>query len=60
MASFYLSYFIHVLLSNVLFFLAIKFADSNMKTLVMVKVFFDMAILLTLPLLMFMTSGICG
>lgn len=57
--SFYLVYLLHVLLANILFFFGIRFAEGNIKTIVIVKMIFDMAILMTLPLMMFMVGGIC-
>ena len=58
--SFYLAFFLQALLSNILFFLSMKYSEGDFKPVIKLKVIFDIIILLTLPLLMVMTQGLCG
>lgn len=60
MASFYLTYFLMVASSNLLFLIAVKKSDGDMKALVIAKIGFELLIFFTLPLLMIITKGICN
>lgn len=57
--SVFVSYFIWVFLSNVLFFITIKYSENSMKMIVMIRTIFDAVMFFTLPLLLLMTSGVC-
>jgi len=59
MASFYLSFFIMVVLSNILFFIAVKNSEGDLKSLVAVKIAFEFAVFMSLPLMMIITQGVC-
>lgn len=55
----YIVYFIWVVLSNMLFLVALGYAEEDRKMLVAVKFAFDMILFFTLPLLMMIVQGVC-
>lgn len=57
--SVFIAYFVWMSLTNLLFFVALTYAEGDMKTMVVVRVLFDFIMFLTLPLLLLMTSGVC-
>ena len=59
-ASVYLSVFIWALLSKVLFFIALNESKGEIETMLQIAIVFDVVMLLTLPLLLMMTKGVCG
>lgn len=58
-SSFYLTYFIAIVFSNALFFLALKYTNGEVGSLLFTKVIFELIVLFSLPLLMLMTRGMC-
>ena len=60
MPSVYLSVFIWALLSKVLFFIALNNSKGEIETMLQLAVLFDVVVLMTLPLLLMMTRGMCG
>jgi len=57
--SFYLMFFIMMLMKDLLIFVAIKYSTGDIKQMTMLMVMFDMIILFTLPLMMLITKGAC-
>ena len=58
--SVYVSIFIWIILSKLLFFLALHNSRGEMETLLQIAALFDIAMFLTLPLLLMMTRGMCS
>lgn len=59
MQSVYLSIFIWVLLSKILFFVALNNSKGEIETMIQIAAIFDIVMLLSLPLMLFMTKGVC-
>jgi len=57
--SFYLSYFIMIVLSNILFFISVKHSEGDLKSLVIVKIAFEFIVFMSIPLMMIITQGVC-
>ena len=57
--SVYLSVFIWALMSKILFFIALRNSKGEIETMIQIAVLFDIIMLLTLPLLLMMTKGMC-
>jgi len=58
-ASFYLSFFIIVLLKSCLLFVALKYSDGNFKELLKLMIIIDMILFFTIPLLMMLSKNVC-
>lgn len=58
-SSFYMTFFIHIVFSSALFFLSLKYSRGEIGSMLFVKIIFDIIVLLSLPLLMLMTRGMC-
>lgn len=58
-ASVYLSIFIWVLLSKILFFIALNNSKGEIETMLQLAILFDVVMLFTLPLLLMMTKNMC-
>lgn len=57
--SFYLVFLLTIIIKNTLMFYAIQKGGGRYEQLVMLMVIFDVIVLLTLPLAMAMTRGVC-
>lgn len=57
--SFYLVFFMLVLIKNILTFYAINKGGNRYEHLILMMIIFDVVVLLTLPLAMMMTNGVC-
>lgn len=57
--SFYLVFFIYVLMKNSLMFVALKYSDGKLEDMFKLMILFDLVIFFTLPLLMLMGRGVC-
>jgi hypothetical protein len=58
--SVYTSIFIWILLSKILFFVALDNSRGELVTMLQIAVIFDIVMLLSLPLLLMMTRGMCS
>ena len=59
LGSVYLSIFIWALFSKLLFFVSVYESKGNMEFMLKTMIVFDVIMLLTLPLLLMMTKGVC-
>jgi len=57
--SFYLSFLIVLAMMSILLFYSIRLSQNNYEHIIILTIIFDVIILMTLPLLMLMTYGIC-
>jgi len=59
LSSIYISMIIWVLLSNLLFFVALKRSEGEIKHLIFLKLIFDAIMFITFILLLLMFKGVC-
>ena len=57
--SVYLSIFLWVLISKILFFVALSNSKGEIETMLTIAVLFDIVALFTLPLMLKMFAGVC-
>lgn len=58
--SVYVSIFIWIVLSKMLFFIALDNSKGEIETMLQLAAIFDIVMLLSLPLLLMMTKGMCS
>jgi len=57
--SMYLSFFIYLLMKNLLFYLALRYSNGEVKGILFITTIVDGIMLFMFPLLLLMTGGIC-
>jgi len=58
-ASFYLSFLIVLALLSISLFISIRMSQNNYEHIIILTIIFDVIIILSLPLIMKMTYGVC-
>jgi len=59
LGDFYLTFFIWVIIRESLFFLGFRYSTNNYERLLLLLLIIDVVMLLSLPLLLGMTGGVC-
>lgn len=57
--SFYLMFFLFMLMKNLLLFVAIRYSTGDIKNMVILMLLFDIIVLFSLPLGMLLVRGVC-
>ncbi len=57
--SFYMVFFIVILLKDSLMFVALKYSDGNLEDMFKLMVLFDLIVFFTMPLLIMIGRGVC-
>jgi len=57
--SFYLSFFIYVLLRNLLFYLALKYTTGKIEGVLFITTMVDIVFIMFFPIMFLMFGGVC-